>query len=71
MATEPEWQTEAFAFLYGLLGGHPDTAPNVLRMNPEVRAYLHRAIYERKPKDEPYDDMMARLCPNGLPGAVR
>lgn len=66
---EPKWQQEAFAFLYGLLGGHPDTAPNVLRMNPEVRHRLHRAIYERKPRDEPYDEMMARLCPSGVLGA--
>lgn len=67
ITAEPEWQAEAFGFLYTLLGGEPDTAANVLRSNPEVRARLHRAIYERSPRDVPYDDMMARLCPDGLP----
>ena len=65
--SEPEWQSEAFAFLYGLIGGTPATAANVILLNPEVRARLHRAIYERRPRDEPYDAMMARLLPNGLP----
>lgn len=67
---EPEWQAEAFAFLYGLIGGAPDTAANVIRKNPEVRARLHRAIYERRPREESYDAMMARLLPNGLPSEV-
>lgn len=40
-----------------------------MRLNPEIRARLHRAIYERRPRDEPYDAMMARLCPDGLEGA--
>lgn len=65
--SEPEWQSEAFAFLYSLIGGAPATAANVIRKNPEVRARLHRAIYERRPREESYDAMMARLLPNGLP----
>lgn len=70
LAAEPEWHKEAFAFLYGLLGGEPATAARVLILNPEVRARLHRAIYDSTPRDEPYDAMMARLCPNGLPTAT-
>nr|WP_314123450.1 hypothetical protein [uncultured Brevundimonas sp.] len=67
---EPEWQSEAFAFLYGLIGGAPATAASVIRLKPEVRARLHRAIYERRPREESYDAMMARLLPNGLPDEV-
>lgn len=61
------WQAEADGFLYALLGSEPDVASNMLRANPEVRASLHRALYERRPREEAYDAMMARLLPDGLP----
>lgn len=57
-----EFEAELYSFTYCILGAETEAHMlSVWRANTDIRAALHRAIYERKPREEPYDDMMRRL----------
>lgn len=50
---------DALSFCYAILGAlSPTIAADVLRANPEDRRKAHRAIYESRPQEIPYDRMM-------------
>lgn len=72
MTANPE--AEAMSFCYALLGARTgEDAAKVWEANPGPRAAAHRWIYERKPRDMPYDAMMdqARQFEHQSTGAER
>jgi hypothetical protein len=61
----PELDT-ALGFAYGLVAPGADANASILA-NPRAAALAHRAIYERRPREESYNDMIHRLYPQGVP----